>query len=299
MHAVGHDVQCCLAWLPATKTQPNPPTITSTARLVPYHEPVFGWSIRYPSSFQTGHYVSAPAVDMAADGAWVANFNANIQGGPARVGNASEVPDMTQLRSFPANGVALAIWYAAGGVQAPETHHTTALPIKPSALHQVTPYVGGSEPAPRIALIDDHGTDLSVTVWIGPHSTAADRKALWATLATLRFPPASYQPNGVVSGTVEIEGGPAVLSSTGGTDIHPLRHAQLIITGTTSQGDNLHRTLRTDAQGNFDAILPPGHYTVTALAYGPATRPLSTQPHSRVVVTPASFLSVRLTGHVQ
>jgi hypothetical protein len=35
-----------------------------------------------------------------------------------------------------------------------------------------------------------------------------------------------------------------------------------------------------------------------ALAFGPATRPLSTQPHTRVTVTAGHPVAIRITGHV-
>jgi hypothetical protein len=152
-----------------------------------YRDRTLGLTIRYPGGFHAGHFRSRCCVDMADDGEWFANFGADIRGGPARVGNAGEVPDMTHLRGFPAQGVALAVWEAEGGVQVPETHPTTALPLAPRSLHVVRPYVGGSEPAPRYADIHDHGTDLAVVVWIGPDASSTDRRDIWSALASLRF----------------------------------------------------------------------------------------------------------------
>jgi hypothetical protein len=263
---------------------------------VSYRDPVFEWNVRYPRWLRAGRFIGTSG-RAAVAGGWIANFDADISGVPATTpGHA--IPNMTRLRSFPAKGVALAIWYGAGGIGSRQPLVDTPLPITPDALHVTTPYVGGAEPDPRYGAIANNDTVFAVAVWIGHDASPHDRDAIWRTLASLRFPPHSQKPNGVLSGSVVIEGGPPVTSSTGGTDIHPLRHARLIIKGTTARGVTLLRHLRADNEGDFTVILPPGRYTATALAYGPASRPLSSQPHSPITVASRSFLYVRLTGHV-
>jgi hypothetical protein len=102
-----------------------------------------------------------------------------------------------------------------------------------------------------------------------------------------------------VIGVVQVEGGPFVIDGSGSvSNSHPLRHAKLVVTGTTAGGAALHRQFRADALGRFKLNLPAGQYTVTAIAYGPPTRPLSSQPHAKVTVTTGRPVRIRITGHV-
>jgi hypothetical protein len=126
--------------------------------------------------------------------------------------------------------------------------------------------------------------------------------ALATALVTLerRHPSApssvTTKPAATVTGSVVFEGGLAVEPQSG---IHPvLRYARLVIVGVTTAGARITRHARADVAGHFSLNLPPGRYTVTALAFGPATRPLSTQPHTRVTVTPGHPVAIRITGHV-
>jgi hypothetical protein len=98
-----------------------------------------------------------------------------------------------------------------------------------------------------------------------------------------------------VTGAVVIDGG---FVPEGRSDFHPARSVRLVIVGVTAAGARITRHLRTDVAGHFSLNLEPGGYTVTALAFGPATRPLSTQPHTRVTVTPGHPVAIRITGHV-
>jgi hypothetical protein len=75
--------------------------------------------------------------------------------------------------------------------------------------------------------------------------------------------PANAVP--MLRGDVVTEGGPPVLG--GGSDIHPIRWAPLLVTGLTAAGKRLVRRLAADRQGRFELALPPGRYTVTAVIY--------------------------------
>ena len=154
-----------------------------------YRDPEFGWTIRYPRGLRAGHFASN-GVRAVVDGEWVANFDANLSGSHTTTSpGSSSVPNWTRLRTFPSHGVALAIWYLDAGIQGPPPLHDSHFPVLPEALRPVTPYVGGSEPTPRYARVYGDGTAFAVAVWIGPHAPAAARRAIWATLASLRFPP--------------------------------------------------------------------------------------------------------------
>ncbi len=154
-----------------------------------YRDPGFGWTIRYPRGLRAGHFASNGA-RAVVEGEWVANFDANISGSPTTTSPGSNsVPNWTRLRTFPSHGVALAIWYLDAGIQGPPPLQDSHFPVLPQALRPVTPYVGGSEPTPRYALVYGDGTAFAAAVWIGPHAPAAARRAIWATLASLRFPP--------------------------------------------------------------------------------------------------------------
>ena len=112
-------------------------------------------------------------------------------------------------------------------------------------------------------------------------------------------PSVSASGRPAVVGVVRIEGGPAVVNGSGGSDVRPLRNATVIVSGTTAGGAALHRQFRADAQGRFSVNLPAGHYTVTAIAFSNLLPSLSRQPHAKVNVTPGRPVKIRLTGHVQ
>ena len=152
----------------------------------------------------------------------------------------------------------------------------------------------------------EHGASVARSGVIRRRSTILAGFAVAVVLLTIiawsqRAQTVSPSSGGVaapaVTGVVQIEGGPPTVAGNG-SDFRPLRHATLVVNGTTAAGAPLVRRSRADAQGHFTLSLPAGRYTVTALAYGPATRPLSTQPHARVTVTPGHPVSIRLTGHV-
>ncbi|MGN6377896.1 MAG: hypothetical protein ACTHNU_02995 [Gaiellales bacterium] len=94
-----------------------------------------------------------------------------------------------------------------------------------------------------------------------------------------------------IVGIARIKGGPPV--DLPYAEFHPLPHAPLVVTGTTSAGASLERHLTTDGRGRFECDVPPGRYTVIALAYN---GPQAMQPRAVVQVTGGSSTVVRLTG---
>jgi hypothetical protein len=127
---------------------------------------------------------------------------------------------------------------------------------------------------------------------------SASRHELLEVAASLAVPsspgqstPTAFSP---VNGVVRVDGGAPHPDRSGEP---PLRDARIVITGTTASGVTLVRRLTADGEGRFAAKLPSGRYTVTALAYGPASRPLDTQPQAVVTVT-GRPVRLRLTSHL-
>jgi hypothetical protein len=94
---------------------------------------------------------------------------------------------MGWLRYFPADGVALQIWFEER-IPGPPPLRDTALPLARTSFSQTPPYTGGSEPRPYYLTFYGDGYGFSAAIWLGPHATRASTQAIWAALATLRFP---------------------------------------------------------------------------------------------------------------
>jgi hypothetical protein len=85
-----------------------------------------------------------------------------------------------------------------------------------------------------------------------------------------------------VDGVVETQGGATVVNP-GGPDLHPIRSAQVLVSGVNLSGRRLHRRMSADRRGRFTLRLPPGNYRFTAVLYQGAI-PLSQEPHTSVHV---------------
>jgi hypothetical protein len=94
---------------------------------------------------------------------------------------------MNWLRSFPADGVAVQIWYGCS-LPYPAPPHDSAFPLSPESFHRTRPYVGGSEPHPWYCDCYGDGISFVAAVWIGPQASRADQRAAWAVVRSLRFP---------------------------------------------------------------------------------------------------------------
>jgi hypothetical protein len=84
-----------------------------------------------------------------------------------------------------------------------------------------------------------------------------------------------------IAGVVETQGGPLVVNP--GSDLHPIRSAQVLVSGFTLSGRRVHRLMSADHRGRFTLGLLPGSYRFTAVLYQGAI-PLSQEPHTNVQV---------------
>jgi hypothetical protein len=78
---------------------------------------------------------------------------------------------MNWLRSFPADGVAVQIWYG-GGLPYPPPLRDSAFPLSPSSFQRIRPYVGGTEPHPWYCGCSGDGISFNAAVWIGGRPAA-------------------------------------------------------------------------------------------------------------------------------
>lgn len=139
-----------------------------------------GWTIQVPDGLQVEHFHSPGRV--ITDGVRVTNFSPDLRA----PGNGT--PPMGWLRSFPANGVAVQIWFREGGpVWAPPLRDS-AFPLSPSSFRRTRPYIGGTEPDPWYCDCSGNGIAFNAAVWLGPHASRAHQHAAWAVVRSLRFP---------------------------------------------------------------------------------------------------------------
>lgn len=139
-----------------------------------------GWTIQVPKGLQLGRFHSTGRI--TTDGIRVTNFPPDLEAA------SQGAPPMGWLRSFPANGVAVQIWFSEGGpVWAPPLRDS-AFPLSAASFRRIRPYVGGSEPRPWYCSCYGNGVSFSAAVWLGPHASSAEQHAAWAVVRSLRFP---------------------------------------------------------------------------------------------------------------
>jgi hypothetical protein len=85
-----------------------------------------------------------------------------------------------------------------------------------------------------------------------------------------------------ITGVVETRGGATVVNP-GGLDLHPIRSAQVLVSGITLSGRRVRRLMSADHHGRFTLSLVPGNYRFTAVLYQGAI-PLAQEPHASVHV---------------
>lgn len=143
-------------------------------------DPLFEWTIRVPAGLEARHFqVSCRHSPVA--GVRVTSFAPDLRA------RGTGIPPMGWLRSFPADGVAVQIWYGCSLPFPPPLRDST-FPLAPSSFHRTRPYVGGTEPHPWYCDCYGDGISVVAAVWIGPHASPAERQAAWALVRSLRFP---------------------------------------------------------------------------------------------------------------
>jgi hypothetical protein len=97
---------------------------------------------------------------------------------------------------------------------------------------------------------------------------------------------------GTISGLVVVEGGMDPMF--GGSDIHPVKAALVLVTGTDTSGAKVVGHLTCDGYGRFRVRLSPGRYTFLAQIF-PAN---PTHPRRSVVVVAGRSSHIVLKGYV-
>jgi hypothetical protein len=147
-----------------------------------FTDPEFGWTIRYGSGLRVQPFHQQ--VELASsDGVRVTNFTPDLSE------PSQGIPAMGWLRDFPADGVAVQIWYTQAGALPAPPLHDSSFPLTRSSFTAQRPYVGGSEPRPRYLGFSGDGIDFSAAVWTGRQASQAAIRAAWAVVGSLRFPP--------------------------------------------------------------------------------------------------------------
>jgi hypothetical protein len=144
-----------------------------------YVDPRFGWEIRYPRGMVAGHFESEGL--FTSDGARLTNFPPDLRA------PSTGTPAMGWLRSFPADGVALQIWFGERLPGVPPLRDSE-FPLLPTSFDPTRPYVGGAEPPPLYRVFFADGFSFSAAVWIGPQASLADRQSIWDVVRSLSLP---------------------------------------------------------------------------------------------------------------
>jgi len=158
----------------------GPPGSVAQDQATRFVDPLFGWTIRIPAGLSASHF-QVPCRHGPVAGVRVTSFAPDLRA------PSTGIPPMGWLRSFPADGVALQVWYGCWLLVSPPLRDS-AFPLSPASFRRTRPYAGGNEPAPRVRDIYGNGFPFIAAVWIGPHASRAERHAIWAVVRSLRFP---------------------------------------------------------------------------------------------------------------
>jgi len=158
----------------------GPPGSVAQGQATRFVDPLFGWTIRIPAGLSASHF-QVPCLHGPVAGVRVTSFAPDL-----RAPSTGTSP-MGWLRSFPADGVALQIWYGCWLSVVPPLRDS-AFPLSPASFRRTRPYVGGKEPAPRYRTVYGDGFPFIAAVWVGHDASRAERHAIWAVVRSLRFP---------------------------------------------------------------------------------------------------------------
>jgi hypothetical protein len=145
-----------------------------------FTDPFFGWTIRVPAGLMASHF-EVPCLHSPVVGVRIASFAPDLRA------SGTDIPPMGWLHSFPADGVAVQIWYGCS-LPFPAPLHDSAFPLSRASFHRTRAYVGGTEPRPWFCGCYGDGISFVAGVWIGPHASRADQNAAWAVVRSMRFP---------------------------------------------------------------------------------------------------------------
>lgn len=161
---------------------PGRPGSVAQGQATRFVDPLYGWSIRIPAGLRA-RYFHVSCLHGPVAGVRVTSFAPDLRA------PGTGTPPMGWLRSFPADGVAVQIWYGCspGGFITSSPRHS-AFPLSRSSFHLIRPYVGGKEPRPWYCDCYGDGISFVAAVWIGPHASRAERHVAWAVVRSLRFP---------------------------------------------------------------------------------------------------------------
>jgi hypothetical protein len=156
----------------------SPPGSVASHRAGRFTDPGFGWSIRYPAGMEVTHFQCAGMI--TSDGVRVTNFPSGVRG------SRFCTTPMGWLRGFPANGVAVQIWFSER-IPPPPPLRDSTFPLSPASFRPAGSYAGG-EPHPQVSGFYGDGFPFTAAVWAGPHASRAERHNAWAVVRSLRFP---------------------------------------------------------------------------------------------------------------
>ena len=161
-------------------------TPASSEETTTYTDSRAGWSVDYPASWSLGRVDQQGRV--SAQGVRISNFaiGGSAPSGPPLGG---QVPDMSFLQSFPADGVLVQLWQTQGGLAVVPVQPDSAFPVSIDRLRPADPYVGGDEPRPRSGSFSANGESYDLAVWIGPEASSGDRDAAATIVRSWTFEP--------------------------------------------------------------------------------------------------------------
>lgn len=139
-----------------------------------------GWTIRVLAGLQVQDFRTSDRV--TTDGVRITSFLPDLGA------SGSGTPPMGWLRSFPATGVAIQIWFSSGGPVGAPPLRDSRFPLSQSSFSRIRPYVGGSEPRPWYCNCYGDGIGFSAAVWIGPRASRARQEEVWEVVGSLRIP---------------------------------------------------------------------------------------------------------------
>jgi hypothetical protein len=163
-----------------------------------YVDPSFGWRIRFPRTWVFAHIRRQ---ELIADGFRLTNFAPDLKldtrnmtclprcAGPRLPGPPMPgrfiAPQMGWLKAFPADGVAVQVWYST--LAQSMSLHDSAFPVSAASFRRMQIFGKPLGPEPFFRTIYGDGLEFDAAVWTGPRASGTDVRAAWAAVRSLRF----------------------------------------------------------------------------------------------------------------